>query len=68
MSVGLQDDWNILRAEKIFDFVGFGAAGEDHFQFLLVAEFDGVADIAGFVGEDQDRKFAAGDRERELRV
>ena len=60
---GLQDHRDIFRAQEIFHFVGFGAAGEDHFEFLLVAEFDGVANFARAVGEDEHGQFAANDRD-----
>src|SRR5258707_6039709 len=58
---GAKDDRDFFRAEKILDLIGFFASGKDHFQLLLIEEFDGIANVACAIGEHQDRQFAAND-------
>lgn len=54
-----QNNRNIFGTKQILYFVSLLTACEDHFQFLLVAKFDAVADIAGAIGEYEDRQLAA---------
>src|SRR5205807_4699441 len=58
---GTENDGDIFCAQKIFDFIAFGAAGEDHAQFLFFAILDGVTNVASTIGKDENGKLAAND-------
>ena len=59
---GTDDHRDVVLLEQINCLPSFGGAGENHAHFLLLAEFDGAANVARFERHDEQRLLALDNR------
>src|SRR5215470_17248314 len=61
---GAKNYRDVFGAQQILHFVGLSPASKHHAKFLFIAIFDGIAYVAGAIGEDENGKLAANDGDK----